>query len=41
MTRLQRALAWLAVLALLLGTFALYLRPSFLVDIADRVWSCF
>lgn len=41
MTRLQRGLVWAAVLALLLGTFALYLRPSFLVDIADRVWSCF
>lgn len=38
---LQRGLAWTAVLAVLLGTFALYLRPSFLMDIADRVWSCF
>ena len=37
----RRALAWAAALAVLLGTFALYTRPSFLVDIADRVWACF
>jgi hypothetical protein len=37
----QRCLLWAGALGALLGTFALYLRPSFLVDIADRVWSCF
>ena len=41
MTWLQRGLLWAAVLATLLATFALYLRPSFLVEIGDRVWSCF
>jgi len=37
----QRSLAWAAALALLLATFALYQRPDFLVDMADRLWSCF
>lgn len=37
----QRALVWAAAIAALLGTFALYQRPSFLIDLADRVWSCF
>jgi hypothetical protein len=38
---LRRSLAWAAVLAALLATFALYQRPDFLVNLADRVWSCF
>lgn len=25
----------------LLGTFALYNRPDFLVNLADQLWSCF
>lgn len=41
MTPVQRAATWAGVLAVLMATFALYLRPSFLIDIADRVWSCF
>lgn len=41
MTRWQQALVWTAALAALLGTFALYQRPAFLIDLADRVWSCF
>lgn len=41
MSRLQRCLAWAAVCAVLLATFALYQRPSFVLDVADRVWSCF
>jgi hypothetical protein len=33
---------WLgaAVLALL-GVFALYTRPGFLVTLADQIWACF
>ena len=41
MSLIQRGLVWSVVLAGLLATFALYQRPDFLVDIADRVWSCF
>ena len=37
----QRILVWAAAAAALAGTFALYLQPHFLVDLADRVWSCF
>ncbi len=30
----------LALLALLLGTFCLYLQPQFLVLLAEQVWAC-
>ena len=36
-----RALLWTGVIAALLGTFALYNRPVFLVNLADQLWSCF
>jgi hypothetical protein len=36
-----RLLAWTGVVLALLGTFALYDRPDFLVNLADQVWSCF
>lgn len=32
---------WLAALAVLAFIFTLYLQPAFLVDMADRLWSCF
>jgi hypothetical protein len=41
MTMWQRALAWSAAIAALLATFALYQRPDFMIDMADRLWSCF
>lgn len=43
MTRPQaiRALAWTGVLLALAGVWSLYTQPGFLVDLADRVWSCF
>lgn len=34
------ALYALAVAAML-GVFALYLRPEFLLTLADQVWACF
>ena len=34
------ALYTLAVAAVL-GVFALYLRPEFLLTLADQVWACF
>jgi len=36
-----RLAAWTAIAAALAGAFALYLRPEFVVSLADRVWSCF
>ena len=41
MTLWQRTLAWAAAIAALLVTFALYQRPDFMIDMADRLWSCF
>ena len=32
---------WGAVLAALLGVFALYTRPDFLLTLANQVWACF
>lgn len=36
-----RALVWTGVLLALVGTFALYNRPDFLVNLANQLWSCF
>jgi hypothetical protein len=37
-----RQLAWhAAALAALLGVFALYAHPDFLVMLADQLWACF
>lgn len=33
-------LIWLALLAALLAVFGMYLRPDFLLTLADQVWSC-
>ena len=41
MTRTQRVLAYVAAIAVLLGVFALYTRPAFLVNLAEQLWSCF
>jgi hypothetical protein len=32
---------WAAALAALLGVFALYTRPDFLLTLANQVWACF
>lgn len=39
--RLARISAWLAASAVLLGVFALYIQPDFLVVLADQIWACF
>jgi hypothetical protein len=39
--RMRKTLAYSAAIAVLLGVFALYSRPDFLVAIADQVWACF
>jgi hypothetical protein len=38
---MQRLGAWTLAIATLLGVFALYTRPEFLVTLADQVWACF
>jgi hypothetical protein len=40
-TLATRFLGYAAALAVLLGVFALYTRPDFLVHLADQLWSCF
>ena len=30
-----------ALIALLLGVYSLYLRPDFLLSLANRLWACF
>jgi hypothetical protein len=39
--RWRRVLAWTAVLAALAATFTAYLQPDLVVDLANRLWSCF
>ena len=36
-----KAAVWTVVTAALLGVFALYTRPDFLVTLANQVWACF
>jgi hypothetical protein len=38
---LKRALWWSAAAIALAAVFASYLRPHLVVDLANRVWSCF
>jgi len=39
--KLRPALAWAAVALVLAAVFAAYLNPHTVVDLANRVWSCF
>jgi hypothetical protein len=39
--KLARLLAWGAAGALLLLVFASYLRPDFVVTLANQLWNCF
>ena len=41
MSKGRKLLAYGASLAVLLGVFALYTRPDFLVQLADQIWFCF
>ena len=38
---MRRALMALAAAALLAVVFAAYLRPGFVLDVANRIWLCF
>ena len=37
----KRVIGWSAALAALALVFASYLRPDFVVDLANQVWACF
>lgn len=37
----RKILLYAGALIVLLGVFALYTRPDFLVSLADQVWACF
>ena len=37
----KRITAWAAVALALGAVFSAYLQPTLLVDLANRVWSCF
>jgi hypothetical protein len=34
-------MVWVVVTLALLGVFALYRRPDFLMTLANQLWSCF
>ena len=38
---LPRILAYALALVVLLAVFSLYLRPEFMVSLAQQVWLCF
>lgn len=38
---LIRAAVWSAITAAGLGVLSLYMRPDFLVMLADQIWACF
>jgi len=37
----RRLAAWSAVVAVLLGVFALYTQPRMMVALGDMIWACF
>lgn len=37
----KQALMWTAAVAALAAVFISYLQPDLMVDLANRVWSCF
>ncbi|WP_255352793.1 MULTISPECIES: hypothetical protein [Diaphorobacter] len=40
-TLYKRSIVAVALLAVLLGVFALYLQPDFMLTLADQIWACF
>ena len=40
-TLCKRSIVAVALLAVLLGVFALYLQPDFMLTLADQIWACF
>ena len=39
--RLKRVATWLVAAAVLALCFAAYLRPAFMLDLANRIYLCF
>jgi hypothetical protein len=37
----KRLLAWTAVIAALVAVFMAYIRPEFMVELANQIWLCF
>ncbi len=37
----RRIALWLGALVALAAVFALYLRPDFVVTLANQIWACF
>ena len=37
----KKILAWLVTAAVLAAVFMAYLRPEFMVDLANQIWLCF
>lgn len=37
----SRILVWLAITIATLAVLGLYLRPGFMVTVADQIWGCF
>ena len=37
----KKLLAWVAVAAVLAAVFMAYIRPEFMLDLANQVWLCF
>ncbi len=38
---IRKLTAYTAAVLVLLGVFALYTRPDFLVTLANEIWACF
>jgi hypothetical protein len=41
MPRKRQAILFLLTLAALVGVFALYTRPEFLLQLSNQIWACF
>lgn len=39
--RVRTLVGYIAALTVLMAVFSLYLRPDFLVGLANQVWACF
>jgi hypothetical protein len=39
--RLNKALTYGGVIAVLMAVFTLYTRPDFLVALSNQIWACF
>jgi hypothetical protein len=40
-TIVKRIIIWAAVLAALAAVFTAYIRPEFMLELANQIWLCF